>query len=77
MKYIKYFLQFLFVIIFFSLFKILGLTTKSPFQDGEQPETKVDDKVEAAKKIRVEKEARIANAKPKSADFEPRKVRVE
>ncbi len=60
-----------------SLFKILGLTTKSPFQDGEQPETKVDDKVEAAKKIRVEKEARIANAKPKSADFEPRKVRVE
>ena len=60
-----------------SLFKILGLTTKSPFQDAEQPETKVDDKVEAAKKIRVEKEARIANAKPKSADFEPRKVRVE
>ncbi|NOQ70841.1 MAG: biotin synthase BioB [Crocinitomix sp.] len=60
-----------------NLFKILGLTAKSPFQDGEQPETKVDDKVEKSKKVRAEKEARIANAKPKTADFEPRKVRVE
>lgn len=60
-----------------ELFKILGLKTKSPFQDGEQPETKRDEKVEKAKQIRAEKEARIANAKPKSADFEPRKIRVE
>lgn len=59
-----------------ELFKILGLKSKEPFQDGEQPETKVDEKVEAAKKARAEKEARIAAAKPKSADFEPRKVTV-
>ena len=60
-----------------SLFKILGLTPKAPFQDGEQPETKVDEKVEAAKQKRAEQEARIAAAKPKSADFEPRKVTVQ
>ena len=59
-----------------ELFNILGLTPKEPFQDGEQPETKVDDRVEEAKKKRAEKAARIANAKPKSADFEPRKVTV-
>ncbi len=60
-----------------NLFKILGLTPKAPFQDGEQPETKLDERVEKAKKVRAEKEARVANAKPKSADFEPRKVSVE
>ena len=60
-----------------NLFKILGLTPKAPCQDGEQPETKLDDRVETAKKVRAEKEARIANAKPKPADFEPRKVSVE
>lgn len=60
-----------------NLFKILGLTPKAPFQDGEQPETKLDERVEKAKKVRAEKEARVANAKPKSADFVPRKVSVE
>ena len=59
-----------------ELFNILGLNPKAPFQDGEQPETKVDDRVEKAKEVRAEREARIANAKPKSPDFEPRKVTV-
>lgn len=60
-----------------DLFKILGLTPKAPFQDGEQPETKVDERVEQAKLIRQKREAEIANAKPASADFEPRKITVE
>lgn len=60
-----------------ELFKILGLTPKAPFQDGAQPETKVDEKVEAAKKIREEREAKRAMAKPKTADFEPRRVSVD
>jgi biotin synthase len=60
-----------------DLFKILGLTPKAPFQDGEQPETKVDERVEQAKLIRQKREAEKANAKPASADFEPRKITVE
>lgn len=58
-----------------ALFDILGLKTKEPFQDGKQPETKVDEKVEAAKKEREEREAR--KAAKKQADFQPRKVTVE
>lgn len=60
-----------------DLFKILGLTPKAPFQDGEQPETKVDERVEQAKLIRQKREAEKANGKPASADFEPRKITVE
>lgn len=60
-----------------DLFKILGLTPKAPFQDGEQPETKVDERIEQAKLIRQKREAEKANAKPASADFEPRKITVE
>jgi biotin synthase len=60
-----------------DLFKILGLTPKAPFQDGEQPETKVDERVEQAKLIRQKREAEKANAKPANADFEPRKITVE
>jgi biotin synthase len=60
-----------------DLFKILGLTPKAPFQDGEQPETKVDERVEQAKLIRQKRETEKANAKPASADFEPRKITVE
>lgn len=60
-----------------DLFKILGLTPKAPFQDGEQPETKVDERVEQAKLIRQKREDEKANAKPASADFEPRKITVE
>ncbi|MGV6862734.1 MAG: biotin synthase BioB [Putridiphycobacter sp.] len=54
-----------------ALFQALGLTTKKPFQDGEQPETLLDEKVEAAKKVRAEKEAR-----KKDKSFEPRKIVV-
>jgi biotin synthase len=60
-----------------DLFKILGLTPKAPFQDGAQPETKVDERVEQAKLIRQKREAEKANAKPANADFEPRKITVE
>ena len=62
-----------------ELFKILGLKPKSPFEDGEQPATLPDEKVEKAKKQRKEREERIAAAKLKKADpnFEPRKVSVE
>jgi biotin synthase len=60
-----------------ALFKILGLTSKKPFQDGVQPETHMDEKVEAAKKVRAEKEERF-NAKKEAKDpnFQPRKVTV-
>lgn len=60
-----------------ALFKLLGLETKKPFQDGEQPETKRDEKVENAKKVREEKLARAkkkAEEKSKDSSFEPRKV---
>lgn len=60
-----------------ALFDILGLKAKSPFQDGEQPETLVDDKVEKAKKVRAEKEARIKAKATEKAGFQPRKVSVE
>lgn len=60
-----------------ELFEILGLMPKAPFQDGEQPETLVDEKVEAAKKVRAEKEARLKEKEAKKeTDFEPRKVTV-
>ena len=57
-----------------ELFKILGLTTKAPFQDGEQPETHFDEGVEESKARRAEMEARKAKKKPEG--FEPRKVTV-
>jgi biotin synthase len=55
-----------------ALFQALGLKTKKPFQDGEQPETLIDEKVEAAKKIRADREQR-----KKNKSFEPRKIVVE
>jgi biotin synthase len=60
-----------------ELFKILGLTPKAPFQDGIQPETKHDEKVAKAKKAREERAKKVANAQPKAADFEPRRVSVD
>jgi len=61
-----------------ELFGILGLTPKAPFQDGEQPETLEDEKVEQAKKVRAEKEARLKEKESKKdQDFEPRKVTVQ
>ena len=58
-----------------ALFDILGLTSKAPFQDAEQPETKLDEKVEASKKKREEIKAR--KSVPKVEGFEPRKVVTE
>ena len=60
-----------------ALFEILGMTAKAPFQDGVQPATKIDEKVEASKKVRAEKAKRIEEKESKNADFEPRKVSVE
>ena len=58
-----------------ELFNVLGLTTKKPFQDGEQPTTNPDAKVEEAKEKKRIQEERIAKAKAEG--FEPRKVKVE
>lgn len=62
-----------------ALFDILGLKPKAPFQDGDQPTTEVDEKVEAAKAKRKEMEERKKQsvAKKASSDFEPRKVTIE
>ena len=58
-----------------ELFKILGLTAKEPFQDGEQPTTNFDQGVEKAKQIRIEKEER--QTAKKRDGFEPRKVSLQ
>ena len=58
-----------------ELFKILGLTSKAPFQDGKQPATLLDEKVEASKKKREEIKSRKSAKKVNG--FEPRKVVVE
>lgn len=59
-----------------EMFRILGLEPKAAFQDGEQPETKTDAKVEERKRMEAERNARIEAAKSKERpkDFEPRKV---
>ncbi|HIP37025.1 MAG TPA: biotin synthase BioB [Crocinitomix sp.] len=59
-----------------ALFKALGLTTKKPFQDGEQPETLVDEKVEKAKQLRAKREA-SKKYSTKNKNFQPRKIVVE
>lgn len=58
-----------------ELFDLLGLSTKAPFEDGEQPETKPDAKVDEAKRKKAEQEARIKKAQEEG--FQPRKVTVE
>ncbi len=57
-----------------EMFSILGMSPKKPFQDGVQPITKLDEKLEAKKKLMAEKEAKRSAAK--SEGFEPRKVTV-
>lgn len=57
-----------------ALFEVLGMTPKKPFQDGDQPETKTDEKVEMAKKVRKEKEERKKNTSEN--DFKPRKITI-
>ena len=61
-----------------ELFDILGLTPKAPFQDGEQPETKYDAGVEAAREYREKIKAASEKTPQKSeSGFEPRKIVVE
>ena len=60
-----------------NLFDILGLKPKQPFQDGEQPQTLSDEKVEKAKAERAKREARKKAKVEKPVDFQPRKVSVE
>lgn len=61
-----------------ELFDILGLSPKAPFQDGEQPETKFDAGVEAAKEYREKIKSASSKATSEKVDgFEPRKVVIE
>jgi biotin synthase len=61
-----------------EMFKILGLQPKAPFQDGVQPETQLDEIVEAAKekkRIQLERiQANKAKEVSKDGEFAPRKV---
>lgn len=61
-----------------QMFEILGLTSKAPFKDGVQPESKPDAQIELKKKKREEreKELKAAREKAKSEGFEPRKITV-
>lgn len=61
-----------------EMFKILGLTPKQAFADGQQPETKADPIIEArkAKEKAREKELAEARLKTKPVDFQPRKVTI-
>lgn len=59
-----------------EMFKILGLTPKAAFADGEKPVSKPDAINEAKKQKAAQREAELAAArlKAKAEGFEPRKV---
>lgn len=59
-----------------EMFKILGLTPKEAFADGEKPVTKPDEIIEEKKRKAIlrEKELLEARSKAKAEGFEPRKV---
>ena len=61
-----------------EMFDILGLIPKEAYQDGEKPVTHPDEKIIARKEKEAQRAAELeaAKAKPKNADFEPRKVSV-
>jgi biotin synthase len=61
-----------------EMFKILGLTTKEPFTQGEKPVTLPDEKIIARKKKEAQRAAELAEAKEKIKDpnFQPRKISV-
>ncbi len=61
-----------------EMFRILGLTPKEAFQDGEKPVTQPDEKIIARKQKEADRAAELAEArsKPKDPNFEPRKVSV-
>lgn len=57
-----------------EMFKILGLTPKQAFADGEKPETKEDPILVERKRKEAERAAELAAARPKVDGFEPRKI---
>ncbi|MCH2230707.1 MAG: biotin synthase BioB [Crocinitomicaceae bacterium] len=61
-----------------EMFKILGLTPKAAFADGEKPVTKADPIIDArkAKEAARAEELKAARAKVKMKGFEPRKVTI-
>lgn len=61
-----------------QMFEILGLTSKEPFKDGEQPVSKPDEKIEMKKKQQAQREQELKEAreKAKAEGFQPRKVSV-
>lgn len=61
-----------------QMFEILGLTSKEPFKDGEQPVSKPDEKIEMKKKQQAQREQELKEAreKAKTEGFQPRKVSV-
>ena len=62
-----------------EMFEILGLVAKEAFADGEQPTSNPDPIIEArkAKEAQRAKELAEAKGKPRTADFNPRKVVIE
>lgn len=61
-----------------EMFKILGLTPKEAFADGEQPETKEDSIIVARKEKERQRAEELAAArlKAKPEGFQPRKVTI-
>jgi biotin synthase len=61
-----------------EMFKILGLTPKQAFADGEKPVTQPDEKLiqRKAQEAKREKELEEARNNVKDADFQPRKITV-
>lgn len=59
-----------------EMFEILGLIPKESFVDGEKPISHPDAKILERKEKEAQRAKELAEAKAKSADFEPRKVTV-
>lgn len=61
-----------------EMFKILGLTPKEPFQDGDKPVSNLDPINEEKKKKAIAREAELkaAREKAKEEGFQPRKVTI-
>ena len=58
-----------------EMFKILGLVTKAPFQDGEKPVTEPDEIILERKRKEEARAQELAEARKNiPADFKPRKV---
>ncbi|MGB0915603.1 MAG: biotin synthase BioB [Crocinitomicaceae bacterium] len=57
-----------------EMFKILGLTPKAAFSDGEKPETKADPIIDARKAKEAARAEELKAARAKVEGFEPRKV---